>query len=1328
MFKAESISYEINYKELTLDKKIGEGGFGVVYKGVYRHSNVAVKQLLMENISQEAADEFASEAVVMAKLRYENIVQFYGYCVSPQYCIVMEYMPHGSLFNVLRSDKPLDWPERFRIAVDIAKGVSVLHYENILHRDIKSLNVLLDEHYKAKLTDFGLSKIKTETKSKTLEVKTQSEAVGTLAWMAPELFEATGVYTQKSDIYSLGITFWELATSKIPFAHAHGDRQSLIPGWVRNGAREQIPEDCPKPLADLIQACWATEPKQRPTAEDIVTRLKSVNDLFTQMNSPSSSISSSSSTSLLSASAASGPRYVMNSTMGASSSMSSGSISVGSPIRTKNSQSTDPEIVLKKLKAFFMSEDYEGEETGDLELYNQVLENHNAYLVYAKKKQIHTLYVNDKRLEPGDAIKVITEMIKSVVLESVSQKIMLSSILQPVIHLGPSSENNSQTSSPVITFVQKTSPSEQENSPQSSLQVKANNLKTMSLIEAIKQNNQEEFFRLLNLKRDKFGKKVIDEVDMESEGSPLYWAAFYGYVHFIDPLVQAGADVNKPDKKGYTPVCAAAKNGHVAAICALRAVDADFTSKTPVYLAAENGYAEAITVLKGAGATMHEKAIYIAAQNGHAAAITALKAAGATVYADAVYVAAQNGQAAAITALKTAGANMDTLEFRNGETPVWIAARSGHAAVITALKAAGANVNKPKDSKTPVYIAAENGHAEAIRALKAADANVDTPDKDGETPVWVAARSGHAAVITALKAAGANVNKPKDSKTPVYIAAENGHAEAIRALKAADANVDTPDKDGETPVWVAARSGHAAVITALKAAGANVNTLCTCQYSDGKSRNRTLCTPVWIAAKNGHAEAIRALKAAGANVDTPDKGAGVTPVFISAYFGHAEAIHALKASGANVDMSRGDGVTPVSIAAANGEAAAIAALHAVGVNVNTPDNNGKTPVYIAAQRGRAKAITALKVAGANVDTPDKDGKTPLYIAVEHNRAEVITALLNAGADASIKTSSWWGTTALEKAKEKVKEYEKLRTGQHDSFGKEAIAGYREVIRLLEAHFKQYPKGVKPLATMNAGLVLSIKSSNASEQKGPPVLAQFNHSSISSSSSQKGQGDTCSASRPAAGLIEAIKQNNQEEVFRLLALKTDHSGKKFIDEVDLDREGSPLYWAAECGYIHFIGMLLKAGADINKPTKNGATPVYVAAFNGHAPAIAALHVAGANVNTSNKDGATPVYVAAFNGHASAITALHAADANVNTARGDSDTPLCAAARNGYALAVSALLEAGADCSLKTKWGTALEQAKRGKEAGYREVVKVLEEHLQRYPNGIKATEARKLGKT
>jgi len=180
---------QIKFRETD---KLGEGGFGVVYKGVYQYGEVAIKQLKMTAMSAEAIDEFQKEAAIMSELHHPNIVHFYGISVDPtgRYSMVMEYMPNGSLYGVLHNRQPLEWSVRYRVAGDVTSGLALLHSRNILHRDLKSLNVLLYSQgvrIRAKLTDFGLSKVKSETASVTSTGAGQS--VGTLPWMAPELFQ-----------------------------------------------------------------------------------------------------------------------------------------------------------------------------------------------------------------------------------------------------------------------------------------------------------------------------------------------------------------------------------------------------------------------------------------------------------------------------------------------------------------------------------------------------------------------------------------------------------------------------------------------------------------------------------------------------------------------------------------------------------------------------------------------------------------------------------------------------------------------------------------------------------------------------------------------------------------------------------------------------------------------------------------------------------------------------------------------------------------------------------------------------------------------------------
>ncbi|CAF1206933.1 unnamed protein product [Rotaria sordida] len=173
----------------------------------------------------------------MDSIRCPNIVSFYGACTKTgKYALVMEYMSLGSLYKILHEDnRVLTWLERLSVAFQTASGINYLHQlpEPILHRDIKSLNVLMErayEGYTAKVCDFGLARTRDET---TRQTTSNPSLVCTLKWTAPEILLA-GHHTDKTDIYSLGIVYWELATSEIPY---DGLSDGVIRAFVLAGDR-----------------------------------------------------------------------------------------------------------------------------------------------------------------------------------------------------------------------------------------------------------------------------------------------------------------------------------------------------------------------------------------------------------------------------------------------------------------------------------------------------------------------------------------------------------------------------------------------------------------------------------------------------------------------------------------------------------------------------------------------------------------------------------------------------------------------------------------------------------------------------------------------------------------------------------------------------------------------------------------------------------------------------------------------------------------------------------------------------------------------------------
>ncbi|XP_049363810.1 uncharacterized protein LOC125828549 isoform X2 [Solanum verrucosum] len=210
----DCLDYEILWEDLTIGEQIGEGSCGTVYHGLWYGSDVAVKVFTKQEYSDEVIYSFKQEISLMKRLRHPNILLFMGAVTSPQrLCIVTEFLPRGSLFRLLqRNASKLEWRRRIHMALDVARGMNYLHHLSppIVHRDLKSSNLLVDKNWTVKVGDFGLSRLKHETYLATRTGK------GTPQWMAPEVLR-NEPSDEKSDVYSFGVILWELATEKIPW-------------------------------------------------------------------------------------------------------------------------------------------------------------------------------------------------------------------------------------------------------------------------------------------------------------------------------------------------------------------------------------------------------------------------------------------------------------------------------------------------------------------------------------------------------------------------------------------------------------------------------------------------------------------------------------------------------------------------------------------------------------------------------------------------------------------------------------------------------------------------------------------------------------------------------------------------------------------------------------------------------------------------------------------------------------------------------------------------------------------------------------------------------
>ncbi|KAL4572829.1 hypothetical protein LXL04_019615 [Taraxacum kok-saghyz] len=260
--------WEIDPQFLTLDHKVASGSYGDLYKGTYRSQEVAVKMLKAERIDTDMQQEFAQEVYIMRKIRHKNVVQFIGACTKPSsLCIVTEFMSGGSVYDYLHKQKgTFKLPILLKAAIDISRGMNYLHQNNIIHRDLKCANLLMDENDVVKVADFGVARVKAQTGVMTAET-------GTYRWMAPEVIEHKP-YDLKADIFSFGVVLWELLTGKPPYEFLTPVQAAI--GVVQKGLRPTIPKNTQPKLAELLGKCWQKDPTLRPDFTEIIDILKKI--------------------------------------------------------------------------------------------------------------------------------------------------------------------------------------------------------------------------------------------------------------------------------------------------------------------------------------------------------------------------------------------------------------------------------------------------------------------------------------------------------------------------------------------------------------------------------------------------------------------------------------------------------------------------------------------------------------------------------------------------------------------------------------------------------------------------------------------------------------------------------------------------------------------------------------------------------------------------------------------------------------------------------------------------------------------------------------------
>ncbi|KAJ3693828.1 hypothetical protein LUZ60_009308 [Juncus effusus] len=289
-FSLSSIQISTNYFHQS--RILGEGGFGVVYKGVMEDGGreVAVK-VLREGGRGGGEREFVSEVEMLGRLHHRNLVRLVGICAEEEVrCLVYELVPNGSVESHLHGqDKeggPLDWNARMKIALGAARGLAYLHEDSspcVIHRDFKSSNILLDHDFTPKVSDFGLARAALGEGNQHISTR----VMGTFGYVAPE-YAMTGHLLVKSDVYSYGVVLLELLTGRKPVDMSRPAGQENLVTWARplltslDGLREltdpglDVAVDVVAKVAAIASMCVQPEVSHRPSMGEVVQALKLV--------------------------------------------------------------------------------------------------------------------------------------------------------------------------------------------------------------------------------------------------------------------------------------------------------------------------------------------------------------------------------------------------------------------------------------------------------------------------------------------------------------------------------------------------------------------------------------------------------------------------------------------------------------------------------------------------------------------------------------------------------------------------------------------------------------------------------------------------------------------------------------------------------------------------------------------------------------------------------------------------------------------------------------------------------------------------------------------
>lgn len=931
---------KIDDQEIKIGDQIGGGAYGSVHEGRWFYKPVAVKVLhITSNLKAEVVPDLEKEAALIGSLVHPNIITFYGLLKSNK-GFVMEKMD-GSLYDFIAEKKISAWPlpNRVTVLLDAASGLTYLHDQNVLHRDIKSMNILLG-FQGAKLADFGNSKTKHHTSM------TMTGGIGTPSWMAPEILMGESQYGKPADIYSLGLVLWEIIHEKVPFGDLSPPQ--IIAQVAFKQKQETIDEEkTPLPLKGLMIRCWKPA-EERPVSREFLDALAGFLETLpdqvseTPPNVDEPFVAAPSAPPLTVGPQTPSAPPMTNLPLYPSLPKATDSGGSKTPIPGSKRAKLDPNNAEEIKKAFNAAS------SGNVEELHRLIE---ANLDVAGVLPIGYSSAGKTLLEKAVFLGNIS-MLKVLRETGVDFPEFFTSG-ECLGYVAVSSHPNMEA----IRFLKDCGVDF----------TKANrtggtNSARNPVFEMIRKGRVD----LLEIfKADIDFSKTID-------GKTLaFLAVDSNQAQMLQHFHRMGIELNAPNSDGSTPAVAAVRKGHTECLKVLKEAGVDFAK--PVQLKIQSSYEPEIqekTLFELAIAGSVTLSVRFLLEEGIKPPQYLEKFFNGQLQKETVAIyPAERGSVDILELLHNAGVDLSLHNVsgnNQGRTPAIAAIEKGQIEVLRTLHRCGVDLSKPirmgyNQGLTLAHFAIERRQSECLRVLAelgcVSGKQVSTGRNCGETPIMVAVRAKNLEALKVLDEAGIDLENDfgEVGGSLAYAAAQFGDIGILKFLvkKNIDllAPIPTGPSAGMTPIFVGYRILE--VFQFLRDYGANLLE----PVQSGSLRGWTL---TYCCAQYGKLEQLKILKDAGANLKQPilvGMYEGITPAYVAAQYGQVATLEYLKSEG--VDLSfpvlKGEnmGETPATVAARHKRLDTLKFLHSSGVNLSTPiaagKNKGQTVRSIATQ-------------------------------------------------------------------------------------------------------------------------------------------------------------------------------------------------------------------------------------------------------------------------------------------------------------------------------------------------------------------------------------------